>query len=114
MKTADLDRRIIILGRAVTKAPVYGTDVVTWAPVGVDMAQVQDILPSRADRVSEDITLSRRPARVRLRWRDDVTQANRLEIDGRQMRIVSGPAELGRQEGIELLVEELSTEGHQP
>lgn len=114
LNAGDLDRRVTILVETTTKDPVYNTDVATWAPLAEVSAQVRDVLPSRADRVAEDIILSRRPARVRMRWRDDVTQANRLEIDGVQMRIVAGPAELGRREGIELMVEALSTEGERP
>lgn len=114
MKAGDLDRRVTILAQVVTKDPTYGTDVATWEPQVTVWAQVRDTLPSRADRVSDDIVLSRRPARVRMRYRTDVTQANRIEIDGRQMKIVSGPAELGRRDGIEIMVEQLSTEGQQP
>jgi SPP1 family predicted phage head-tail adaptor len=114
MRAGDLDRRVTILSRAVGTDPVYGTATEGWLPAFTVSAQVRDVLPSRADRVTEEITLSHRPARVRMRWRDDVTQANRVEIDGVQMRIVAGPAMLGRREGLEIMVEALSTEGQQP
>jgi SPP1 family predicted phage head-tail adaptor len=109
-----LDRRITILERLVTKDPLYRTDVVTWGPGATVCAEVQDMLPSHADRVAEGISLASRPALVRIRWRDDVSQANRIEIDGKQMRIVSGPAMVGRREGLEIMVEELTTEGQEP
>ena len=114
MRAGDLDRRVTILARTSAQESVYGTDEAAWDPVATVWAQVQDVLPSRADRAAEEITLSHRPARVRMRWRDDVTQANRLEIDGVPMRIVAGPAMLGRREGLEIMVEQLSTEGAQP
>jgi hypothetical protein len=43
-----------------------------------------------------------------------VSQANRVEIDGRQMRIIAGPAMVGRRQWLDFMVEELSTEGQQP
>ena len=109
-----LSRRVTILNRVATKDPVYRTDVVTWESGVTVCAEVQDVLPSHADRTAPGISLASRPARVRMRWRDDVSQANRIELDGRQMRIVSGPAMLGRREGLEIMVEELSTEGQEP
>jgi SPP1 family predicted phage head-tail adaptor len=109
-----LDRRIKILARSTVTEQVYGTTEGEWGTVATVWAEVQDMLPSRGDRVAGDISLARRPARVRMRWRDDVSQANRVEIGGKPMRIVAGPAMLGRREGLEIMVEELSTEGRQP
>jgi SPP1 family predicted phage head-tail adaptor len=114
MRAGKLDRRVTILARTATQEGVYGTDTAGWAEVATVWAQVQDILPSRADRLAGEIELTNRPARVRMRWRDDVTQANRLKLNGEEMRIVSGPAMLGRREGLELVVERPSTEGREP
>ena len=115
LRAGDLDRQVTILSRgAGADDPLYGPQPDVWAPAFTVPAQVRDVLPSRADRVAEEITITNRPARVRMRWRDDVTQANRFEIDGVQMRIVAGPAMLGRREGMEFMVQALSTEGEQP
>lgn len=113
LKAGDLDRQVKILAETEVKdSDGYGTDVTTgWAVVATVSAQVQDVLPSRAGRMAEGINIERRPARVRIRYRTDVTMKNRLEFEGRQMRIVAGPSEIGRREGIELIVEQLSTEG---
>lgn len=114
MDPGKLDRRVTILARVETREPTYGTKQASWEPFAEVWAEVQDVLPSRADRLAEDIVITSRPARIRMRWRDDVTQANRLEIDGRPMRIIAGPAMLGRRDGLELMAEQLSTEGQQP
>jgi SPP1 family predicted phage head-tail adaptor len=113
LAAGTLDRRVTILVKTETRDPVYNTPVYSWEPLATVWAQVQDVLPSRAYAQAGELALTKRPARVRMRWRDDVTQENRVEIDGRQMRIVSGPAMLGRREGLEIMVEELSTEGQQ-
>jgi SPP1 family predicted phage head-tail adaptor len=109
-----LDKRVTILARVVTKDPTYGTDVVTWEPAATVWAEVQDVLPSRAERVTAEIAIAERPARMRMRWRDDVTQANRVGIGGRTMKIVAGPAMIGRRQWLEIMIEEISTEGQQP
>ena len=112
MKAGDLDRRVTILAETEERDQTYGSVItIGWTAVATVAAQVQDILPSRAGRVAEDINITRRPARIRMRYRTDVSMANRIEFEGRQMRIVAGPAEIGRKEGIELIVEQLSTEG---
>ena len=114
MKAGDLDRKITILAEQETKDEIYGSTVTDgWELVATVSAQVQDILPSRAGRVAEGININRRPARIRMRYRTDVSLANRIQFEGRQLRIVAGPAEIGRREGIELICEELSTEGDQ-
>lgn len=110
--TKRLNQRITILKKAAGQDSGYGTEQVAWVPLGDAWADVQDMLPSRAERIAEGITLSARPCRVRLRYRTDIASDMRLLIDGRTFQIVAGPATLGFREGIELLAEEVSTLGN--
>jgi head-tail adaptor len=116
MRAGRLDRRVTILGRSNAQEGVYGTSEGIWGPLATVWAEVQDVLPSRAERLAGEVAIANRPARVRMRWRTDVSQENRIQIAGRDgtWRIVSGPAEIGRREGIELMIEQVSTEGQQP
>lgn len=92
-----------------------------WAPVALEWVGIVDALPSRSERLAEGINVTARPARVRMRFRDGVTTAMRfvlLRWNGsewvsadRIMQIVSGPAVLGRREGIEFMVEDYSAGG---
>jgi head-tail adaptor len=119
-----LNRRVRILRRNVVQEGTYGTNEASWTKVADVWAEVQDMLPSRADRLAGELVLTNRPARVRLRWRDDVSMANRIELanptgepfPGRPMRIASEPAMFGRRprEDMEIMVETISTEGQQP
>lgn len=114
----QLDRRVTILARVETTDPDYGTKTVTWSSNEADgavtvWAQVLDVLPSRADRLAREIAITSQPKQVRMRWRDDVGQDDRVEIDGVQMRVVAGPAMIGRRDGLEIMVVALSTEGQQ-
>lgn len=108
------DKRITILRAAAVQDPDYGTQTIEWVPYAQTWADVQDMLPSRAERVADGISLARRPCRIRMLYRDDITSDMRVEIGTRTLQIVAGPAELGRREGIEIVAEELSTMGQQP
>lgn len=114
MNHGRFDRLITIQSRTLTIDERFGTRVGDWEDDFDVLAEVHDVLPSRADRVSDEISMTRRPARIRMHWRDDVTQANRIKIGSRIMTIISGPAELGRRKTLELMVEELSTVGNEP
>jgi SPP1 family predicted phage head-tail adaptor len=114
VKAGTLDRRIRFERRIVTQDPVYGTSKATWEPVITVWAQVRDILPSRAESVDESISLARHPAQVRIRYRTGITSDMRVIYGERTMQIVAGPAELGRREALELMVEEMSTQGEAP
>jgi head-tail adaptor len=79
-----------------------------------EWAEVQDILPSRAEDVADNIDIRRRPCRIRTLFRDDITSAMRVAFEGRTLEIIAGPVELGRRDGLEMICEELSTQGEKP
>jgi SPP1 family predicted phage head-tail adaptor len=106
-----LNRRVRI-EKPVPDAALDGAGFGSWAPVATVWAEVQDVRPSRTERMAEGLNVASRPARVILRWRADVTPAMRIVMGDRIMQIIGGPAELGRREGLELLVEDYSTAGN--
>lgn len=115
MKIGRLDRTIHIQERVAQQDAIYGTYAPgDWVHVCTLRADVQDMLPSRAERIAEGIDLSRRPCRVRTHWRAGITTAMRVIYGTRTLQIVSGPAELGRREGMEFICEEFTTEGEAP
>lgn len=115
MKNAGrFDKQITIEQRTATQETTLGTFSYSWATLATVWAEVQDMLPSRAERIGEGISLHMRPVRIRTRYRSDVTPDMRVVIDSVTYRIVGGPAELGRREGLELVCEKLSTEGVEP
>lgn len=111
---SKLSVRIRIERKSVNYDPQYGTEAVTWTPFACVWAEVKDILPSRAERMAEQIQIARRPARIRIRWLAGITPDMRVIIAGRIHQIIAGPSMLGRREAIELMVEELSSEGAAP
>jgi SPP1 family predicted phage head-tail adaptor len=98
----------------VARDPHYGTEVVTWEEFASVWAEVKDILPSQAERLADSIHVGRRPARIRIRYLAGLAADMRIIIDNRTHQIISGPAMLGRREAMEIMVEELSSEGTAP
>jgi len=80
-----------------------------WTDHASVAAEVQDVLPSRAERLDDSINIGRRPARIRIRYRTDITGDMRIIYGPRVMQIVSGPVEIGVREGLELMAEEFSS-----
>lgn len=116
MKVPAPKRDTLITFRERTGTQDSGTGAWTyeWADFADEWAEVQDILPSRAENLADNIDLSRRPCRVRTLYRADIASAMRVTFDGRTLEIISGPVELGRRDGLEMICEELSTQGEKP
>jgi SPP1 family predicted phage head-tail adaptor len=119
MRVAGFKRDTLITFQERTGTQDSGTGAWTyeWADLGADpdeWAEVQDILPSRAEDVADSINIQRRPCRIRTLFRDDITSAMRVTFEGRTLQIIAGPAELGRRDGLEMICEELSTQGEKP
>lgn len=112
LNIGDLDRQIDIQ-RPVPDTSADGAGSGTWANVDTDVwAQVQDMLPSRGERLADGINVATRPARVRMRFRDDIDASMRFVMGTRIMQITAGPAELGRREGLEFMVEDYTSAGN--
>ncbi|MEG3084827.1 phage head closure protein [Sphingomonas sp. PB2P12] len=106
-----LDRRVLIQ-RPVPDDSFDGAGSGQWVDVATVWANVEDALPSRGERLADGINVASRPSRVRMRYRSDVTSSMRFVVANRIMQIVAGPAELGRRDGLEFMVEEYSPAGN--
>lgn len=112
LAAGDLDRRIRI-ERPVADDSLDGAGSGSWVLVAEVWAQVRDVLPSRGEAATGVATTMTRPSRVRIRYRDDVSPAMRFVEGSRQMYIISGPAEIGRRDGLEFMVAEYLPGGNQ-
>ena len=111
MKAGKRDTLVTIQYRTASQDSTYGTQSYSWSTLGTEWADVQDMLPSRAEQMADGVNIQRRPCRVRMLYRSDMDSTMRLQFDGRTVRIVGGPSEMGRREGLEMVCEDLSTEG---
>lgn len=115
-----MNRRIRI-ERPVADESFAGAGSGTWEPVKEVWAEVQDVLPSRSERLSDGFNIAARPARVRIWWRPAITPAMRFVLlrktggevmVDRVMQIVAGPAEIEGRKRLEFMVEDYSTAGN--
>lgn len=76
--------------------PVYGTETKTWVPLLVRYwANVQDVLPSRAETVKNGLGKSVQRARLRMQGAQAVRVDMRVILHSRGdrvMQIIAGPA----------------------
>lgn len=118
--------RLIRIERPVADASFDGAGSGTWALVAEVRANVQDMLPSRSEKIADGINIAARPSRVRIRFREDVSAAMRVLVGHylkddqgvpywlttRTAQIITEPAEIGHREGSEFVIEAYSTAGN--
>lgn len=114
MEAGRLDQRLRFERKVITQDASYGTELITWTAVATVWAHVQEVLPSKGESQAEGIRIAERPARIRLRYRSDITADMRIVYINRAnrlMKIISPPVELGRRDGLEIMAADYSTEG---
>jgi SPP1 family predicted phage head-tail adaptor len=104
--------RRIRIERPVADDSLDGAGSGSWSLVKEVWAEVEDVLPSRAEKLAQGINVASRPARVRFLYRTDVAANMRFVIGDRIMQIVAGPAVLGNREELEFMVEDYSPAGN--
>lgn len=116
-----MNRTVQIRSRSRSQSASDGSYSDSWSTMATVWAEVQDILPSRAESITEGVNIARRPCRVRFYYRDDVTPDMLFRVLGRapeegdrDLRIIAGPAELGFRHRVEFVAEDLTSEGVQP
>lgn len=112
MNIGPLDNRARVEYPVVATDPVYGTSVVTWALLGVRWCGVQDELPSRSESVKQGLNISTDRARIRMRYCSDIDSSMRLILmrpNPKTCQIIAGPAELGNKDGVEFMVEAVTS-----
>lgn len=125
LAAGSLDRRIRIQ-RPVSNTTFKGAGSGTWETVTTVWGSVQDMLPSRSEKLADGINIATRPSRVRIRYREGIDSSMRVQV-GRYRRdangdrywqtirtaqIVTVPAEMGNREGLEFMIEDYSTAGN--
>lgn len=112
MEAGKYRHRITIEQIVAIVDPDYGPQPGDWTAVVTRIAaEIQDVLPSRSERVTQGMQVATRPTRIRFRYMRGITSAMRVIIHDetdRVLQIVGGPAVLGNREDIELICEEYS------
>jgi SPP1 family predicted phage head-tail adaptor len=110
----EYDTRITIQSVTITKDDTYGAATPTWASITASpiWARVRDGRPSRSEQVRQGLELARNQTVIETRYRSDVDSSMRVIVHRATdeiYQIVGGPAEIGRREGLEMVVERAST-----
>lgn len=112
LKRNDFDKKIRI-ERPESDGSLTGAGSGSWVLVADGVwAGIKDMLPSSGEKLAEGINVTTRPARVRMRYREDISTDMRFVHGARVMQITAGPAELGVKEGVEFMVEDYSSAGN--
>lgn len=124
ISAGTLKRRIRV-ERSLADDEFDGAGSDAWVLVCEVAASVIDMMPSRGERLAAGINVAARPARVRIRYRGDVSSAMRVLV-GRNLHddegntywqtdrtaaIITVPAELGLREGLEFMIEDYTSPG---
>lgn len=106
MRAGELDRRIVIEAKSVTRDPDYGAEVVSWVTFAERWAKVRDV--NAVEREGAGLRTITRTTLITIRWLDGLTSDMRVTLtDGRVLEIVS-LVEIGRKVGLQLVCEEYS------
>lgn len=112
-RSAAAYRHRITIERPIADTALDGAGSGTWSAVEESVAaEVEDKLPSRGEKLAEGVNVAMRPARVRMRYREDITPNMRFVMGARIMQIIAGPAEVGNRDEVEFLVEEYNPAGN--
>lgn len=110
----NCDEQVSIERLSTTKDPVYGTQIQAWLTLHDHFwANVQDVLPSRAEANGNGLAIGAKRARLRLRDAagTDMTMRVRLHSRGNVvMQIVAGPARLEGTDFDEFAIESYSSD----
>ena len=98
--------------RPARSASFKGAGAGGWEKVDDVWVGIRDMLPSRGERLADGINVETRPARLRMRFHEEVTSSMRFVIEGRgALEIVAGPAVLGKRQWMEFMVAEYRPAG---
>lgn len=106
-----LSERATVQQQSAGRDSTYGRKTETWASVAERVwVEVQETLPSRAERTEGGAKVATQQARLRLRRQIPITADSRVILHGRGdrvMQVVSGPALLDDRTHVECMLEEV-------
>lgn len=91
---------------------IEGAGAGSWEFVTKVWVEIEDVLPSRAERIDTGINLSTRRARIRMDVRSGMDATMRFIHGSRVMMIVAGPVQVNDPEALEFMVEDYSVSGN--
>lgn len=124
IRIGKLDKRATLYRKgAVTRDPVYNTEITTWVPFAYENGSPSvarqfwvnyvEEMPSRSEGVLQGLVLAKQRGVLRMRYRAGIDSSMRWTIhydDGDVvMQIIGGPAILGRKQYLEFMLERITS-----
>ena len=106
VNAGQLDRRVTIEAKSVTRDTGTGAEVVTWGTLATVWARVVESATASDEGMLDGVATYARPTRVLTRWRDDVDPTMRINLGSGRLLQIIGTAEVGRREGLEMACKE--------
>jgi SPP1 family predicted phage head-tail adaptor len=97
----QLDHPFTLLG-FVTTEDEYGQPIETWGPIATDWCELVPL--GTRERFGAQQLQGVIDYVLRIRWRADVTEQNRVQLDGIDYDLAGPPVERGRHQYLELAV----------
>lgn len=112
LSSSELDRRVTLQLRTVTRDATYKSEVVTWPDIATVAAKVLEssTAPAVGGSATDAAALYARPMKIRIRWRTGLDKSTTRLVYGGQILRITGMAEMGRREGIEFACEDWAHE----
>lgn len=104
-----LNTKCEIQYKSVTQDATYGNESIRWGLKAIVWAELQDILPSRSENITNNLDVATNRTRVRMRYRTDIDTTMRFLARGYTYQFIAGPAMIGRNEYMEFVAERYST-----
>jgi SPP1 family predicted phage head-tail adaptor len=100
MRAGNLGRRVTVRQKT-TAQDLYGEEIATWSDLATVWAQRLEL--TGAERWNAEQVVAQIACKYRIRYRTDITVLHRLK-DGTREYDIHAVLEIGRHEGLELVV----------
>lgn len=106
MFAGRLDRLITIEYRQVARDAATGAEVATWQALGAQVwaskEEFTNVGASEEYMRPGGVEANGGISRIKVRWRSDINTTMRLNLGSGELRQITGLAEIGRREGLQL------------
>lgn len=106
MRAGRLDRLITVEQRVVVRDTATGAEVATWSPFAADLwaskEEFTNVGASEEYMRPGGVEANGGISRIKIRWLSGINTTMRLNLGGGELRQITGMAELGRREGLQL------------
>lgn len=110
VSASRLRHRATIEAPTVARDASTGAEVITWSTVTQVRVELIESATGNDENLRDGVSTYARPSRVRMWFRTDMTTTRRLNLGAGRLLQITGIAELGYRQGLELACKEWAHE----